>query len=120
MIVVLSSHPGVVFGQAPPRRSYNADVLPISGFPAGRFGHHDQKQTTPDRRGGSTLNGSIQIHGAFQGSTPTGLATPEPLPLNLDEADPTRARLQPWDHWRTEIERNAEPPSATRAREIIA
>src|SRR5262245_58077421 len=34
----------------------------------------------------STLNSSIQIQGAFQGSTPVGVVTKEPLLLPIDEA----------------------------------
>src|SRR5262245_48329104 len=33
----------------------------------------------------STLNSSIQIQGAFQGSTPSGVVSSEPLSLALDE-----------------------------------
>src|SRR5262245_35502627 len=44
--------------------------------------------TTPGAPGGSinTVNSSVQVQGAFQGSTPVGIATKEPLPLSLDEA----------------------------------
>ena len=34
----------------------------------------------------NTVNSSVQVQGAFQGSTPVGIATKEPLPLSLDEA----------------------------------
>src|SRR5262245_52360767 len=44
--------------------------------------------TIPGAPGGSvnTVDSSIQVQGAFQGSTPVGVATKEPLPLSLDEA----------------------------------
>ena len=44
--------------------------------------------TTSGTPGGSvnTVDSSIQVQGAFQGSTPVGVATKEPLPLSLDEA----------------------------------
>ena len=44
--------------------------------------------TTPGATGESvnTVNSSIQVQGAFSGSTPVGIATKEPLPLSMDEA----------------------------------
>jgi outer membrane protein TolC len=34
----------------------------------------------------NTVNSSVQVQGAFQGSTPVGVATKDPLPLSLDDA----------------------------------
>jgi outer membrane protein TolC len=81
--------PGGVFGQQPqPSPVPSGPVgLPIAGAPP--VGSVSTTQTTtpgPGGVGGNTLNGSLQIEGAFRGSTPTGVATPEPLPLNLGEA----------------------------------
>jgi outer membrane protein TolC len=83
------SRPDVVFGQQPPPSPPPATplVLPISGVPQG--GTVTTIETTaPDGRtiSGNTLNGNVQIEGVFGGSTPAGLATPGPLPLNLNEA----------------------------------
>ena len=83
------SGPHVVFGQQPPPSPPPTTplVLPISGVPpAGTV--TTQEETTPygPTISGNTLNGTVQIQGVFGGSTPAGLATPEPLPLNLNEA----------------------------------
>jgi len=86
-VAVVLSHPERAFGQAPPPTPPPAvaEPLPISGStPVGAV--TPLQVPNPETRGGNTLNGSIQIDGAFQGSTPTGVATPEPLPLNLGEA----------------------------------
>jgi outer membrane protein TolC len=85
MALVLS-HPVDIFGQGTPTVvPTTPEVLPLSGIVP--IGSVTPIQTpNPDTRGGNTLNGSIQIEGAFQGSTPTGVATLEPLPLNLGEA----------------------------------
>jgi outer membrane protein TolC len=85
-VVVLSSHPRDVFGQQVPTVVPTVPApLPISGSVP--IGSVTTTQTpNPDTRGGNTLNGSIQIDGAFQGSTPTGVATTGPLPLNLGDA----------------------------------
>lgn len=106
MTVVLSSHPGNVFGQAPPVVPTVPDALPISGsVPVGSV--TTIQTASPDTRGGSALNSSIRIDGAFQGSTPTGIATPEPLPLNLGEAVRRGLAYNLGVIGATEIERNA-------------
>ena len=43
-------------------------------------------QTVAGTNGGNTLTGSVQIQGTIQGSTPVGIASPEPLSLNLGDA----------------------------------
>src|SRR5215471_21063310 len=86
-VALMLSHPGYAFGQGPPPTPppMTAEPLPISG--SAPTGSVTPIQTpNPETRGGNALNGSIQIDGSFQGSTPTGVATPEPLPLNLGEA----------------------------------
>src|SRR5262245_43417859 len=87
MIVVgIVSCPGSARGQVPYPSNPTVTVpLPISEAPP--VGSVTTTQaTTPGASGGNTLTGSIQIQGGLQGSVPTGLATPEPLPLNLAEA----------------------------------
>jgi outer membrane protein TolC len=78
-------HTASVLGQqAPPSVPTVPLQLPISGStPAGSVG---TIQSTTAGGDGNTLNGSVEVQGAFQGSVPTGVPTPEPLPLNLDEA----------------------------------
>src|SRR5215467_4423644 len=85
-VALVLSHPGHAIGQVPPPPPPTiAEPLPISGSTS--TGSVTPIQTpNPETRGGNALNGSIQIDGSFQGSTPTGVATPEPLPLNLGEA----------------------------------
>jgi outer membrane protein TolC len=85
-LVVAFSQPAHAFGQAVPTPvPATATQLPISGSsPVGSV--TPIQAPNPDTRGGNALNSTIQIDGAFQGSTPTGVATPEPLPLNLGEA----------------------------------
>jgi outer membrane protein TolC len=87
--VGIASCPDVVLGQQPPPTppSTTPLFLPVSGVPeAGTV--TTIEATTPDGRAisGNTLNGTVQIQGVFGGSTPAGLATPEPLGLNLNEA----------------------------------
>lgn len=78
-------HTTGVFGQGPPVSVPTVPLqLPISGStPVGSVG--TTQSTTPVGEG-NTLNGSVDIQGAFQGSVPSGVATPEPLPLNLGDA----------------------------------
>jgi outer membrane protein TolC len=85
-VAALLAHPRHALGQATPSVVPTlAEPLPISGSaPVGSV--TPIHTPNPDTRGGNTLNGSIQIDRVFQGSTPTGVATPEPLPLNLGEA----------------------------------
>ena len=55
-------------------------VLPITGVPPpGTV--ITTEETTPNGPAisGNTLNGTVQVQGVFAGSTPAGLATPEPL-----------------------------------------
>src|SRR5262245_29212912 len=81
--------PAGVFGQQPqPSPVPSGPVgLPISGSsPVGSVTTIQTTTPGPGGVGGNTLNGSIEIDGAFRGSTPTGVGTPEPLPLNLGEA----------------------------------
>lgn len=89
MVCGMIFHPHVVFGQQPPPSPQPSTplVLPISGEPQGGAVTTNQA-TSPDGQtiSGNTLNGTVQIQGIFGGSTPAGLATPEPLPLNLNEA----------------------------------
>jgi outer membrane protein TolC len=78
------------FGQlspAPETGRVRARQLPVSGS-ATTGSVTTGQATAPSASAESvnTLNSSIQIQGAFQGSTPTGLVTKEPLPLSLDEA----------------------------------
>src|SRR5215470_9903370 len=61
--------------------------LPLSG--STQTGSVTTGQATvpsSSRESVSTLNSSIQIQGPFQGSTPVGVVTTEPLPLSLDDA----------------------------------
>src|SRR5215831_1052181 len=89
IVAGIVSGPNVVFGQQPPPppRPTTPLGLPITGVPpAGTV--ITTEETTPNGPAisGNTLNGTVQIQGIFGGSTPAGLATPEPLPLNLNEA----------------------------------
>src|SRR5262245_60191760 len=63
------------------------DQMPLSrGQPPGSVST-GQATTAPNAGVGvNTLNSTIQIQGIFQGSTPAGVATKEPLSLSLDEA----------------------------------
>src|SRR5262245_25329602 len=63
------------------------DLPPLLGrFPAGSI--TTGQATAPSAAGSdvNTLNTSIQIQGDFQGSTPSGTASRDPLPLSLDDA----------------------------------
>ena len=63
------------------------EQLPISG--PGQAGSVTTGQATAPAEGGvsvNTLNSSIRIQGPFQGSTPAGTVSTEPLSLPLDEA----------------------------------
>jgi outer membrane protein TolC len=107
-VVAVFLRPGHVFGQqAQPSTSQTApSSLPISGsVPVGSV--TTSQTASPDTRGGNSLNGSIQIEGSFQGSTPTGVATSEPLPLNLGEAIRRGLSYNLGVIGATEIERNA-------------
>jgi outer membrane protein TolC len=78
---------GPVFGQqAPPAPPPAApEPLPISSpAPAGSVAA--AQTVVPGTSGVNTLSGSVQIQGVFQGSTPTGVASREALPLDLGEA----------------------------------
>jgi len=77
----LSQAPATDRGRSRPRQ------LPVSGSAQGGSVTTGQA-TVPSasRESVSTLNSSVQIQGAFQGSTPVGVVTKEPLPLSLDEA----------------------------------
>jgi len=78
---------GHLFGQqaAPSAVPTVPESLPISGsVPDGSV--TTSQTVTPGRSGGNTFNASVQIQGVFQGSTPRGVASAEPLPLNLGEA----------------------------------
>jgi hypothetical protein len=60
--------------------------VPISG--SAQAGSVSTEQATAPGASGSsvnTLNTAMHIQGPFQGSTPAGIATREPLPLQLDE-----------------------------------
>ena len=84
--------PAVAHGQLSPSTSTTTQrarplQLPLSG--STQAGSVTTGQATVPSASGesvSTLNSSIQIQGAFQGSTPVGVVTPEPLPLALEEA----------------------------------
>jgi len=81
--------PGAVFGQQPPPPPAPTTplVLPITGVPpAGTVITNEETTPNGPTISGNTLNGTIQVQGVFGGSTPAGLATPEPLPLNLNDA----------------------------------
>jgi len=61
--------------------------LPLSGnTPPGSVTTGQATAPAASRNSVNTLNSSIQIQGAFQGSTPAGVATKETLLLSLDEA----------------------------------
>src|SRR5262249_48895093 len=78
--------PTNAFGQAAPTPA-PAEATQLSVAGRSPIGTVTPIQTpNPNTRGGNALNGTIQVEGAFQGSTPTGVATAEPLPLNLSEA----------------------------------
>src|SRR5262245_2457339 len=83
--------PTVARGQlsepAPSTARARPSQLPLSG--STQTGSVTTGQATVPSASGetvSTLNSSIQIQGPFQGSTPFGVVTKEPLPLPLDEA----------------------------------
>ena len=73
--------------QSPATERARPPQLPLSG--STQTGSVTTGQATvpsASRESVSTLNSSIQIQGAFQGSTPVGVVTKEPLPLSLAEA----------------------------------
>src|SRR5438034_1582137 len=73
--------------QSPATERARPPQLPLSG--STQTGSVTTGQATvpsASRESVSTLNSSIQIQGAFQGSTPIGVVTKEPLPLPLEEA----------------------------------
>lgn len=79
--------PAAARGQTQPSSDRSRpEQLPISGSAQDGSVTTDQA-TAPTASGTSvnTLNSAIQIQGQFQGSTPRGIATKEPLPLRLDE-----------------------------------
>jgi outer membrane protein TolC len=106
-VLVVLSQPASAFGQtAPSPAPAAATQLPVSGSsPIGSV--TPIQAPNPDTRGGNALNSTIQIDGAFQGSTPTGVATTEPLPLNLSEAIRRGLAYNLGVIGSTEIERNA-------------
>src|SRR5262245_37118834 len=83
---VLLHTAGIAGQQAPPSAAPTVpEPLPISG--SASAGSVTTTQTVaPGTSGGNTLAGSVQIQGAFQGSTPTGVASREALPLGMGEA----------------------------------
>lgn len=87
--LAIVAHPNAVFGQQPPPAPPPTTplLLPTSGAPrAGTVTTNEATILDGQTISGNTLNGTVQIQGVFGGSTPAGLATPEPLPLNLNEA----------------------------------
>ena len=93
VLVTLSCYllpPSAVFAQfgPPPSETRTRPVqLPLSG--STQTGSVTTGQATvpsASSQSVSTLNSSIQIQGPFQGSTPVGVLTNEPLPLSIDEA----------------------------------
>jgi len=69
---------------APSLSSSVPERLPIAGSaPAGSVG---TSQTSTPGTTSNTVDASVDISGAFQGSTPVGVATREPLSLGLGEA----------------------------------
>src|SRR5262249_246233 len=83
------SRPDIVFGQqpAPPPPPTTPVLLPTTATPpSGSVTTNEETAPYGPAISGNTLNGTVQIQGVFGGSTPAGLATPEPLPLNLNEA----------------------------------
>ncbi|MBV8847229.1 MAG: TolC family protein [Bryobacterales bacterium] len=81
----------LVNGQAatPPvaRELPSAQPLPLSGRePTGAVITIETPQTGAGANSVNTLNPSIQIQGAYQGSTPVGTAAAEPLALTLEDA----------------------------------
>src|SRR5437899_5909255 len=73
--------------QSPTTERARPSQLPLSGStPAGSVTTGQATVPSASRESVSTLNSSIQIQGAFQGSTPVGVVTKEPLPLSLAEA----------------------------------
>jgi outer membrane protein TolC len=106
-VALVLAYSGRVFGQATPLIVPTL-VEPLPIFSPRPTGSVTPIQTpSPDTRGTNTLNGSIQIDGVFQGSTPTGVATPEPLPLNLGEAVRRGLAYNLGVIGATEFERNA-------------
>ena len=81
--------PANVLGQQtqPTSGRSRPEPLPTSGSLQGGSVTTDQV-TVPGAAGLSidALDASIQVQGGFQGSTPTGVATREPISLELDEA----------------------------------
>src|SRR5215831_5820123 len=89
MVFGMVFRPDVVVGQqpAPPPPPTTPVLLPPTATPpSGSV--TTTEETTPygPAISGNTLNGTVQIQGVFGGSTPAGLASAEPLPLNLNEA----------------------------------
>src|SRR5262249_48906092 len=86
---VVLMRPPAAHSQTPPPSSARARPrqLPITG--TSQEGSVTPGQATAPSASGSsvnTLNSTIQIQGAFQGSTPDGIATKDSLPLTLEEA----------------------------------
>jgi outer membrane protein TolC len=93
-LVIVSSLlflPAVARGQLSPQPSATERArpsqLPLSGSnQAGSVSTGQATVPSASRESVSTLNSSIQIQRPFQGSTPVGVATKEPLPLSIEEA----------------------------------
>jgi outer membrane protein TolC len=85
-LVAVLWRPGDVLAQqaAPSSVPTAPEPLPISGAP--QSGSVQTSQTVAGTSGGNTLTGSVQIQGTFQGSTPVGIASQQPLSLNLGDA----------------------------------
>ena len=69
----------------PPARTRPAQV-PLSDKPPGSVTTGQATAPNVSSAGVDTLNSTIGVEGAFQGSTPTGVVTKEPLSLSLDGA----------------------------------
>ena len=69
----------------PPARTRTAQV-PLSDKPPGSVTTGQATAPNVSSAGVDTLNSTIQVEGAFQGSTPVGVATKEPVSLSLDGA----------------------------------
>ena len=87
---VIVCFPALLFGQGPPagERAASAVQLPLSGR-TGQAGAVGTSQSTVNAGGANSvnlINSTVLVSGPFQGSTPNGTATAQPLSLTLDAA----------------------------------
>src|SRR5262249_35652671 len=74
------------FAQFGPPARTRPEQVPLTDKPPGSVTTGQATAPNISSAGVDTLNSTIQVEGAFQGSTPVGVATKEPISLSLDGA----------------------------------